>query len=140
MNIEIICGDIFIVPNSLQAIGEYEHNTNFLISEYDGSIIIRGERVRPKNGDLFAQVWVTGNGSSSWDDHGTPGFEDRVLFPGDFPVNSLEGLREGDSFEMKFNGKMFRLTCRQNDYRYWECGNFQTALKRLVERYHETHK
>lgn len=142
MENETISGDIFIVPNSLPAIGEYPEQTEDLLAIYDGNTIIRGENVMPKHGELFVQVWVTGSGSSDWSDHYAPGFprNERVCFPDYLPVASLEGLREGDSFEMTFLGKNYRLTCRQQKYRYWEHGPFQTILKKLVEKYYKTHQ
>ena len=143
---EPISGDIFIVPNSLQAIGEYPNNSRYIIESYeDNGVHIRGRKVAINESDLTVQVWCGGSGSDNWQDHGTPGFKNdiyNVPFIGEIPVKCLDGLRETDNFEIVFRGKTFRLTCRQAESRYWTYGHgqFHVLLQELVDKYHETHK
>jgi len=134
---EIVKGDIFIVPNGLSManskVGVF--NANGMEEAYEG---------------LIVEVWMTGSGSENWGSHSFPepianvagegaGIDGRwrYLAPHYLPVNVFAGKVEGDCITLNFYGVQTELVLAQSKYRYRNFGKFEEVLNMLLRKYNE---
>ena len=130
---------IFIVPNKCSVI-DFESTDK--LAEYNNAAIQRINKqyanlgADPKfqfvDGDIPVQVWIHDECSDNWQDHKLPAklrTDDGGKYaPSYIPARLLMGVKEGDSFEMIFNGHTVVVTANQLDYRYGRFGSFESVV------------
>ena len=114
---EIIRGDIFIVPNSLQ------------ICDDHGSY---GYNVQDVTGlQVCFEAWMTNDECENWSCHYYDKFNKKRISDR-MPVELFIGKREGDTVEVTINGIKAILTCAQKSYRY-SSDSFENLMYHLTQ-------
>lgn len=135
---------IFIVPNKRSAI---DFKSTDKLAEYNNAGIQRINKqyanlgADPKfqfiDGDIPVQVWIHDERSDNWQDHRLPAelrTDDGGKYaPSYIPARLLVGVKEGDSFEMIFNGHSVIVTANQLDYRYGRFGSFESVVAQMMQ-------
>ena len=135
--------DFFIVPNAAVKIEEKDMTGVLSVPESENDKQERfgiDPKFRIEKGDTIIQIWVTGEGSENWQDHGVPkvvpfkmksddGCKFRSsLFPEYLPKRCLDGLKEGD--ELHLNNNLI-IVANQKGYRYGRFGSFHAVVAKL---------
>lgn len=136
--------DMFVIPNKCDPVTFILSNP---VAEYNASAIQRinlqysNLGADPKfqfiEGDIPIQIWITDERKENWQDHGIP-VELRTddggkYAPSYIPARLLVGVKEGDSFEMTFNGHTVIVTAHQLDYRYGQFGSFESVVAQMMQ-------
>ena len=114
--IEILRGDIFIVPNSL--------------SIYDNVDLECYDTENIQGLQVCFQAWITNDECENWCRHSYDKFG--LNISEHFPVELFLGKREGDEVDLMIKGKSVVVTCRQQKYKYGS-DSFENILYHLTK-------
>lgn len=116
MDSNVLYGDIFVIPNSLQ------------ICDDNG---LYGYAVEDVNGlQVCFEGWITNDECDNWSCHHYDKIGDN--FSNKIPVELFMGKKEGDTVNMTIHGKQVVVTCRQKEYRYSK-NAFENVLYNLTK-------